>query len=109
MLRGGREYGCIETGEVTVFLKVEEGDCNTLYYYLAIPKLNVHANKGSSSPCGLTAMGQLLNFVLMAYRAGVRNQDWITEALDRAGCCEEVILAQRPQEETQPGSPLLRL
>lgn len=46
MVQAGLEYGCISTGEATIFLRVLEEDPMTVYYYLLVPKHNAGETTG---------------------------------------------------------------
>lgn len=67
MMEGGLEYGLLTTGEAIVFLKVDWGEPETLYYHLAEPSSEVSAHPIHFHIC--TAVGQYLAFSLMALGA----------------------------------------
>lgn len=112
MLQTGLEYGCLETGESTVFLRVDKDTPNTLFYHLAIPQSEVQqflkTNVGTDTPfpSSLTALGQMSSFVLMALQSLPRPQDWRDAALKGAYVWdpdEEKALRQIPVQDAKPG------
>ncbi|KAL9123613.1 MAG: hypothetical protein Q9217_006970 [Psora testacea] len=111
MLDAGIEFGCLETGEVTVFLKLDGLDSNTLYYHLAIPQLEVEqflSEEDGNFPYPLTAVAQMLSFLLIALRSEVRDQNWRKSARAQAAkwtTDERDILEQLPEDERMPGTP----
>ncbi|KAF2416655.1 hypothetical protein EJ08DRAFT_98933 [Tothia fuscella] len=86
MVQAGLEYGCICTGEATIFLRVPENP-STVYYYLSVPKGDVGQSTGWSSDLDtdnrlhLTAVGQMLAFTLQATKTPPRSQGWRSEAM----------------------------
>ena len=84
MVEGGLEYGCVETGEATVFLRVLEGDVQTLYYHLAIPSREVKSLDGEINDTSLTSLGQFLGFFWMAVQSTPREQNTIVTTLQQA-------------------------
>ena len=66
MLQGGLEFGCVDTGEAIVFLKVDEKDPLALHYHLSVASQDIRSVDGVGFAHPLTAVGQLLSFVLMA-------------------------------------------
>ena len=111
MLQTGLQYGCLETGESTVFLKVDEKKPDTLFFHLAIPELEVQQFRTSPDtntrfPSSLTTLGQMSSFILMALECVPRSQDWRDAALKDANVWspdEEEILRQIPIERVKPG------
>lgn len=108
MLQSGCEYSCIITGEAIVFLWIKEDDSNTLYYHLAEPNEEVHAEDGSGFDPSLTAIGQLLSFCIMALTSSRRPQEWRDMAVEKAETWSvdwEEILRKIPQEQTKLEAP----
>ncbi|KAF2254148.1 hypothetical protein BU26DRAFT_514154 [Trematosphaeria pertusa] len=85
MVAIGVEYGCVCTGEASIFLRVPD-DPKTVYYYLSVPKGDVGKTTGwtpnSQEPnrLHLTAMGQMLAFTLQALKVPQRSLEWRAEA-----------------------------
>ena len=82
MLQAGLEYSCIVTGEAIVFLHIEAHDSDTLYFHLAIPKIQVKPQDASTY--SMTAVSQLLSFAVLAAQSEQRSQDWRDLAITRA-------------------------
>ncbi|KAF3031373.1 hypothetical protein E8E12_001140 [Didymella heteroderae] len=85
MIQIGVEYGCVCTGEATVFLRVPR-DPTTVYYFLSVAKGDVGDTTGwtqdSDGPnrLHLTAVGQMLAFTLQAMTSPPRSQKWRDDA-----------------------------
>ena len=86
MVQAGLEYGYICTGEAFIFLRIPD-DSRTVYYYLSIPNKDVGLTTGwtrdgnSENKLHLTAVAQLLAFLLQALRCSPRSVKWINSAL----------------------------
>ncbi|KAF3029606.1 hypothetical protein E8E12_000161 [Didymella heteroderae] len=107
MIQIGVEYGCVCTGEATIFLRVPH-DPTTVYYFLSVAKGNVGDATGwaqdSDGPnrLHLTAVGQMLAFTLQAMKNPPRNQKWRDDAFARLGSWEitfDELLDEIPSEE----------
>lgn len=88
MIQVGLEYGCVCTGEASIFLRVRD-DPGTVYYYLSVPKHDVSKTTGwtqsldAGNPLHLTAVGQMLAFTLRALQATTRNQHWRSREINQ--------------------------
>lgn len=89
MIQAGLEYGYICTGEAFIFLRVDDDDPTTVYYYLSIPNEDVGDTTGwtngsdTDNRLHLTAIGQVLAFTLRALKTHPRSQVWRNEAESR--------------------------
>ncbi|KAI4266802.1 MAG: hypothetical protein LQ337_008657 [Flavoplaca oasis] len=85
MLQGGCKYGCIITGDVIVFLRINDLDTTILNYHVAKPTLEV--GEGSSHPTfpyALTTIAQLTSFCLMANDCPRQWKSWSNQSVDKA-------------------------
>ncbi|KAF2105268.1 hypothetical protein BDV96DRAFT_592779 [Lophiotrema nucula] len=88
MVKIGSEYGCVGTGEATIFLKIPE-DPTTVYYFLSVPKGDVGestewtTDSGGTGRLHLTAVGQMLAFTLGALQKPPRSQQWRVAAASK--------------------------
>ncbi|KAF2627869.1 hypothetical protein BU25DRAFT_410518 [Macroventuria anomochaeta] len=107
MVRVGVEYGCVCTGEASIFLRVPH-DPTTVYYFLSVPKGDVGDTSGWTPDADgpnrlhLTAVGQMLAFTLQALRTPPRSQKWREEASARLKSWEvlyEVLLDDISSDE----------
>ncbi|KAF2001745.1 hypothetical protein P154DRAFT_562456 [Amniculicola lignicola CBS 123094] len=87
MVEGGLEYGCVCTGEASIFLRVPDHEPGTVQYYLSVPKGDVGAStewipeSDRANRLYLTAVAQMLAFTLQALtRPQPRNQNWRASA-----------------------------
>ncbi|KAF2257935.1 hypothetical protein CC78DRAFT_505484 [Lojkania enalia] len=85
MVKMGSEYGCVCTGEASIFLRIPE-DPRTVYYFLSVPKGDVGESTGwtpdldGANRLHLTAVGQMLAFTLRALQTPPRNHEWRANA-----------------------------
>lgn len=104
MIDAGLEFSCVETGEATVFLKIDEANPGTLYHYLSIPQQDVDPeNVNILFFHAHTAVAQLFSFILMAVKSERRSQDWRDRAVEQAELWErtpEDFLRDLPKERT---------
>lgn len=115
MISVGLEYGCVCTGEASIFLQVRE-DPRTVYYYLSVPKGDVGASTGWSSELDrdnrlhLTAVGQMLAFTLQALKTPPRGQKWRNDAINQLNSWEVLYedLKNTIPEDVQPSSEYRR-
>ncbi|KAL8968310.1 MAG: hypothetical protein Q9197_004950 [Variospora fuerteventurae] len=85
MLKSGANYGCIVTGESIVFLRLDVDKPDTLYYHLALPKLEVYNDKYPTKFLHpYTAVGYLATFCRMALHAEPRDEDWRKAAIEES-------------------------
>ncbi|KAI4138532.1 MAG: hypothetical protein LQ341_004627 [Variospora aurantia] len=85
MLEGGCKYGCIATGDVIIFLCVEEEDSTVLYYHMAEPTEEVQRHDSQLPfPYAQTTVAQLMSFCLMAAKSPQRSADWRHRAVGKA-------------------------
>jgi len=95
MVKIGSQYGCICTGEASIFLQVLD-DPRTVYYFLSVPKGDVGPTTGwmpdSDNPNRLhaTAVGQMLAFTLQALETPPRDQKWRNDAAAQLNSWEVV-------------------
>ena len=80
MIDNGLEFSSITTGVAEVFLRVDDEDPETVYYYLAEPRLDVGREDEFGFRYPFTAIGRLLAFTLMAMHSEQRSQAWRTGA-----------------------------
>ncbi|KAF2241858.1 hypothetical protein BU26DRAFT_524985 [Trematosphaeria pertusa] len=86
MIMAGLEFGCVRTGEASIFLRAPE-DPRTVYYFLSVPKNDVGESTGwdlegdSDNRLHLTAVGQMLAFTLQALQTTPRSHSWRSDAL----------------------------
>ena len=86
MVLAGLEFGCIRSGEASIFLRVPE-DPRTAYYFLSVPKNDVGVSTGwdqegdSDNRLHLTTAGQMLAFTLQALQKAPRSHSWKKKAL----------------------------
>ena len=113
MVRTGVEYGCVCTGEATIFLRVPEEDCRIVEYYISVPSKDIGTRdcwKGdfaSENKLHLTAVGQMLAFTLRAMRTEPRSQAWRQEAnntLKVWNAVPEEMLLELRDDEVEPTS-----
>ncbi|KAF2786070.1 hypothetical protein K505DRAFT_260706, partial [Melanomma pulvis-pyrius CBS 109.77] len=85
MVQAGLEYGCVCTGEATIFLRVPDNP-RTVYYFLSVPKGDVGQTTGwtpnseGENRLHLTAVGQMLAFTLQALKTPPRSHNWRADA-----------------------------
>ncbi|KAL9005866.1 MAG: hypothetical protein Q9188_001374 [Gyalolechia gomerana] len=85
MLKSGAIYGCLVTGESIVFLWLDINKPDTLYYHLALPKLEVYNDKYPTTFLHpYTAVGYLATFCQMALHAEPRGEDWRKAAIEES-------------------------
>ncbi|KAF3031555.1 hypothetical protein E8E11_001800, partial [Didymella keratinophila] len=115
MIQIGVEYGCVCTGEATIFLRVPH-DPTTVYYFLSVAKGDVGDTTGwtqdSDGPnrLHLTAVGQMLAFTLQAMKSPPRSQKWRDDAIAQLKSWEvlfdelldEIPLEEAPSSEYRP-------
>lgn len=102
----GVEYGCVCTGEATIFLRVPN-DPTTVYYFLSVAKLLGDTTgwmQESDSPdrLHLTAVGQMLAFTLQAMKSLPWSQKWREDAFAQLKSWEvffDELLDEVPSEE----------
>ena len=88
MISAGVRFGCVRTGEASIFLKVPD-DPRTVFYFLSVPKEDVGKSTGwdatGNSPNRLhvTAVGQAVAFTLQALRKLPRSQSWRDSAKEQ--------------------------
>ena len=87
MIKGGLEYGCVCTGEASIFLRVPDHEPGTVQYYLSVPKGDVGTftewvpESDRANRLHLTAVAQMLAFTLQALkRPQPRDQNWRVSA-----------------------------
>lgn len=114
MIDNGLEFGSIATGVAEVFLRVDEADPETVYYYLAEPRLDVgqgDVDADDDQPefrYPFTAVARLLAFTLMSLQSPQRDQKWRREATKLLHVWEEdfeEILREMSSEERQSSPP----
>ncbi|KAF2630545.1 hypothetical protein BU25DRAFT_259623 [Macroventuria anomochaeta] len=107
MIQTGVEYGCVCTGEASIFLRVPH-DPTTVYYFLSVAKGDVGDTTGwaqdSDGPnrLHLTAVGQMLAFTLQAMKTPPRSQKWRDDAFAQLKSWEVVfdeLLDELPSDE----------
>jgi len=64
IVQDGLTYGCLTTGEIIVFLKIDWTDPIMLYYHLAEPRPEVDEHRDNFLCC--TAVNQVLTFTILA-------------------------------------------
>ncbi|KAL8661193.1 MAG: hypothetical protein Q9202_005795 [Teloschistes flavicans] len=84
MLDGRCLYGCIATGEATVFLKIDEHRSQVLYYHLARPSQEVAGGSGQGFNYDKTSIAQLASFYFLAMDDPPPCQDWFEQAIVKA-------------------------
>ncbi|KAI4134372.1 MAG: hypothetical protein LQ341_006032 [Variospora aurantia] len=85
MLKSGAVYGCIVTGESIVFLWLDIDTPDTLYYHLALPKLEAYSDKSSTTFLHpYTAVGYLATFCQMALHVEPRGEDWRIATMEQS-------------------------
>ena len=95
MISAGLEYGCVCTGEASIFLRIPK-DPTTVYYFLSVPKGDVGVTTGwspelnSANRLHLTAVGQMLAFTLQALKTPPRCQQWRNNAIAQLNSWEVV-------------------
>ena len=86
MILAGQEFGCVRSGEASIFLTVPENPW-TAYYFLSVPKNEVGDSTGwdpegdGDNRLHLTTTGQMLAFTLQALQTTPRSMSWRNEAL----------------------------
>ncbi|KAI4122906.1 MAG: hypothetical protein LQ338_005558 [Usnochroma carphineum] len=85
MVRGGVRYGCIITGQATVFLLIPEDDPLTVYFYHADPfeEVQDELSNNSSFPHECTAIAQMISFCVMAHDNPGSSQAWRSTVRDK--------------------------
>ncbi|KAI4189528.1 MAG: hypothetical protein LQ346_005099 [Caloplaca aetnensis] len=85
MLKSGAMYSCIVTGESIVFLWFDMDEPDTLYYHLALPRLEVYSEEDPDTFLHpYTAIGYLATFCQMASHARPLGEDWRKAAVGKA-------------------------
>jgi hypothetical protein len=79
MIDNGLEFSSIATGPAEVFLRIDEDDPQTVYYYLTEPRLDVGEADEFGFHYPFTAIARLLAFTLMAMHSSQRSQAWRNE------------------------------
>ena len=108
MIDNGLEFSSIATGVAEVFLRVEEDDPETVYYYLAEPRLDVAGVDECGFRYPFTAIARLLAFTLMTMHAPQRSQAWRKQAANSLHVWEEDfedVLHQISPEERRATPP----
>ncbi|KAJ8127507.1 hypothetical protein O1611_g6127 [Lasiodiplodia mahajangana] len=82
MIQGGLEFGLLTTGVAFVFLKIDWGDPDTLYYHLAEPESEAAAHPDNIQSCA--ALGQYLAFHLMTLGSPGQRQQHGQDERERA-------------------------
>ena len=80
MIDNGLEFSSIATGPAEVFLRIDEDDPQTVYYYLTEPRLDVGEADEFGFHYPFTGIARLLAFTLMAMHSSQRSQAWRNEA-----------------------------
>ena len=115
MVSAGVMYGCVCTGEATIFLRVPE-DPRIVEYYFSVPKHDVtkitgwNPNSEAENRLHLTAVGHTLSFTLLALQTKPRSQKWRNDAIARlkkwqvtfAEVMEELDVTNTPGSEYKP-------
>ena len=115
MIQIGVEYGCVCTGEATIFLRVPH-DPTIVCYFLSVAKGDVGDTtswtQDSDGPnrLHLTAIGQMLAFTLQAMKSPPRSQKWREDAIAQLKSWEvlfdelldEIPLEEAPSSEYRP-------
>ncbi|OAX79211.1 hypothetical protein ACJ72_06468 [Emergomyces africanus] len=115
MIKAGLEYGYVSTGEAFIFLHFEAHDPGTLYYYLSVPQSDVEGDTGfrGNASAGvnklhLTAVGQVLAFLLQAIGTTPHDQKWQEWAASQLSVwvvTEEDLYVSSPETNKRPPSP----
>ena len=109
MVLAGQEYGCVRSGEASIFLRVPE-DPRTAYYFLSVPKNDVGESTGwdsesdSDNRLHLTTAGQVLAFTLQALQTTPRSYAWTDKAfsmLSRWNVIYEDVLETIPVHDVE--------
>ena len=76
IIDNGLEYSSIATEVAEVYLRIKENDPETVYYYLAEPRLDVGEADEFGFRYPFTAIERLLAFILTAIHSPQRSQAW---------------------------------
>ena len=79
MVDNGLEFSSNATGPAEVFLRIDEDDPQTVYYYLTEARLDVGEADEFGFRYPFTAIARLLAFTLMAMHSPQRSQAWRDE------------------------------
>ncbi|OJD13562.1 hypothetical protein AJ78_05999 [Emergomyces pasteurianus Ep9510] len=112
MIKAGVEYGYVSTGEAFIFLHFKADDPGTVYYYLSVPEQDVGKETGFTGEAEdddnrlhMTAVGQVLAFVLRAIRTTPHDEkwkDWATSQLNTWVVAEDLYVPTPEKNEKPP-------
>ena len=80
MIDNGLEFSSIATGVAEMFLRIDEDEPETVYYYLTEPRLDLGEEDEFGFRYPFTAIARMLAFTLMAMHSLQRSQAWRNEA-----------------------------
>ena len=110
-LLGGLDYGCLVTGEATVYLRIKWDEPDTLYYKVSIPSVEAGQTVPGIFASELIHVGQMLALMMMALASARRPPSWRMEKFIAAPKWavpeDDTILEDLPPIARKQGGPYI--